>query len=44
MADAFAGIDSITDLDSLEGLEQAEGDLTTAGRNVDEYLADECGL
>jgi hypothetical protein len=44
MADEFAGIDSIPDLDSLEALEQAEGDLTTAGRNVDDYLADECGL
>jgi ABC-type glycerol-3-phosphate transport system substrate-binding protein len=44
MADAFAGVDSLTDLDSLEGLEQAEGDLTTASRNVDDYLADECGL
>jgi hypothetical protein len=44
MADAFAGVDSITDLDSLEALEQAEGDLTTAGRNVEDYLADECGL
>ena len=43
MADAFADVD-ITDPDSLEALEQAEGDLTTAGRNVDEYLADECGL
>jgi hypothetical protein len=44
MADAFAGIDSITDLDSLEALDRAEGGLTAAGRNVDEYLADECGL
>ncbi|SDZ12605.1 hypothetical protein SAMN05660209_04761, partial [Geodermatophilus africanus] len=44
MADAFAGVDSLTDLDSLEALDQAEGDLTTAGRNVDDYLADECGL
>ena len=44
MADAFAGVDSITDLDSLEALDQAEGDLTTASRNVDDYLADECGL
>ena len=44
MADAFAGVDSITDLDSLEALDQAEGDLTKAGRNVDDYLADECGL
>ncbi len=44
MADAFAGIDTIPDLDWLEALEQAEGDLTTASRNVDDYLADECGL
>jgi hypothetical protein len=24
--------------------DQAEGDLTTASRNVDDHLADECGL
>jgi ABC-type glycerol-3-phosphate transport system substrate-binding protein len=44
MADAFAGIDDITDLDSLEALDRAEGDLTTASTNVDAYLSDECGL
>ncbi|SDZ18102.1 hypothetical protein SAMN05660209_04938 [Geodermatophilus africanus] len=44
MADAFAGVDSLTDLDSIEALDQAEGDLTTASTNVDAYLSDECGL
>ncbi len=43
MADAFADVGTVPDVDSLEALEQTEGDLTTAGRNVDEYLADECG-
>ncbi|HEV3364939.1 MAG TPA: hypothetical protein VG795_12525, partial [Acidimicrobiia bacterium] len=44
VADASADVDTVPDLDSPEALEQAEGDLTTAGRNVDDYLADECGL
>ncbi len=44
MADAFAGIDDITDLHSIESLDRAEGDLTAASRNVDAYLSDECGL
>jgi ABC-type glycerol-3-phosphate transport system substrate-binding protein len=44
MADAFAGIDDITDLDSIESLDRAEGDLTAASTNVDDYLSDECGL
>jgi hypothetical protein len=43
MADAFADLD-ITDLDSLDSLDQAEGDLTTASDHVDQYLSDECGL
>jgi hypothetical protein len=43
MADAFGQVD-ITDLDSLEALEQAEGDLSTAGDSVDDYLRDECGI
>ena len=34
MADAFAGIDDITDLDSLEALDRAEGDLTSASRRT----------
>jgi hypothetical protein len=42
MADALADLD-ITDLDSLESLEEAEGDLSTAGDNVEAYLGDECG-
>ena len=44
VTDAFAGIDDITDLDSIEALDRAEGDLTTASSNVDAYLSDECGL
>jgi hypothetical protein len=44
MADAFADIDDITDLDSIESLDRAEGDLSTASTNVDTYLSDECGL
>ena len=44
MADAFAGIDDITDLDSIESLDRAEGDLTAASTNVDDYLSDECGI
>ena len=44
MADAFADIDDITDMDALESLDRAEGDLTTASTNVETYLSDECGL
>jgi hypothetical protein len=43
MADAFADLD-ITDLDSLDVLDQAEGDLTEASTNVDDYLSEECGI
>jgi hypothetical protein len=43
MADAFGQVD-VTDLDSLEALDQAEGDLTTASDNVDQFLSDECGI
>ncbi|MFW3171635.1 hypothetical protein [Geodermatophilus sp. CPCC 206100] len=43
MADAFAEVD-ISDVNSLEALDRAEGDLTTASDNVDRYLRDECGL
>ena len=43
MADAFGQVD-VTDLDTLEALDQAEGDLTTASDNVDRYLSDECGI
>jgi hypothetical protein len=43
MADAFGQVD-VTDLGSLEALEQAEGDLTEAGDRVDDYLGDECGI
>ncbi len=43
MADALADFD-ITDLDSLDSLDEAEGDLTTSSENVEAYLSDECGL
>jgi hypothetical protein len=43
MADAFAEVD-ITDLSSLESLDEAEGDLTAASDHVDTYLRDECGI
>jgi hypothetical protein len=43
MADAFGQVD-VTDLDSLEVLDQAEGDLTEVSENVDQYLGDECGI
>jgi hypothetical protein len=43
MADAFADFD-ITDLDSLDALDQAEGNLTEASTDVERYLSDECGL
>jgi hypothetical protein len=43
IADALSDFD-VTDFDSLERLEQAEGDLTTASANVDDYLSDECGI
>ncbi len=43
MADAFGQVD-VTDLDSLEALDQAEGDLTTVSGNVDDHLEEECGL
>lgn len=43
MADAFGQVD-VTDLDSLEVLDRAEGDLTEVSSTVDAYLSDECGL
>jgi hypothetical protein len=43
MAQAFADFD-ITDPDSLAALEEAEGDLSTASANVEDYLRDECGI
>ena len=43
MADAFAGAD-LTDPDSLAALEEAEGELTPASTDVEEYLRDECGI
>ncbi|MBM7808944.1 hypothetical protein JOD57_004781 [Geodermatophilus bullaregiensis] len=43
MADAFADLD-VTDPDSLAALEDVEGQLSTAGDNVDAYLRDECGI
>ncbi|NEK56533.1 hypothetical protein GCU56_01415 [Geodermatophilus sabuli] len=43
MADAFADFD-ITDSESFQALDDAEGDLSTAGSNVETYLRDECGI
>jgi hypothetical protein len=43
MANAFGQVD-ITDLDSLEALDRAEGDLTSVSDHVDQYLDDECGI
>ncbi len=43
LAAAFADFD-LTDPDSLEALEEAEGELTTASENVETYLRDECGI
>jgi hypothetical protein len=43
MADAFGEVD-LTDLDSLEALDVAEGDLTAVSDHVDQYLDDECDL
>ncbi|TFV79595.1 hypothetical protein E4P40_18315 [Blastococcus sp. CT_GayMR20] len=43
MAEAFADFD-ITDPDSLAAVDEAEGDLTTASTNVEDYLRDECGI
>jgi hypothetical protein len=43
MADAFADIDDITDLDSLQSLDEAEGNMAEASARVEQYLDDECG-
>jgi hypothetical protein len=43
MAEAFADLD-ITDPESLAAVEEAEGDLTRASTNVENYLRDECGI
>jgi len=43
MAEAFGELD-ITDPSSLEVLDEAEGNLTRASDNVDQYLSDECGI
>jgi hypothetical protein len=43
MAQAFTDLD-LTDPDSLDALDQAEGDLSTASSNVESYLRDECGI
>jgi hypothetical protein len=43
MAQAFADLD-LTDPDSLAGLDAAEGELSTASSNVEDYLRDECGI
>jgi hypothetical protein len=43
MAQAFTDLD-LTDPDTLDALDQAEGDLSTASSNVESYLRDECGI
>lgn len=43
LADTFADID-LSDPESLAALEEAEGDLTAASNNVEDYLRDECGI
>ncbi|WP_138759636.1 hypothetical protein [Modestobacter altitudinis] len=43
MADALGDVD-VTDLGSLESLDEAEGDLTASSDSVDTYLSDECGI
>jgi hypothetical protein len=43
MAEAFAGLD-ITDSASLDALDAAQGDLSTASSNVQDYLHDQCGI
>jgi hypothetical protein len=43
MADALADVD-LTDPGSLSALEEAEGDLSEASGNVEDYLRDECGI
>jgi hypothetical protein len=43
MATAFADFD-LTDPDTLAALEAAEGELTEASSNVEDYLREECGI
>jgi hypothetical protein len=43
MADAVADVD-ITDLSTLDALDAAEGDLSSASDHVETYLRDECGI
>ena len=43
MADAFADVD-VTDLSTLDALDDAEGDLSAASDRVQTYLRDECGI
>jgi hypothetical protein len=43
MAEAFAGLD-ITDSASLAALDAAQGDLSSASGNVEDYLHDQCGI
>jgi hypothetical protein len=43
MADALAEVD-LTDPGSLSALEEAEGGLSEASSNVEDYLRDECGI
>jgi hypothetical protein len=43
MAQAFTDLD-LTDPDTLDALDRAEGELSTASSNVETYLRDECGI
>jgi hypothetical protein len=43
MADAVASVD-LTDPDSLAALDDAQGGLSSASKNVENYLRDECGI
>jgi hypothetical protein len=43
LSESFADFD-VTDPESLAAMEQAEGDLSRASTNVENYLRDECGI
>jgi hypothetical protein len=43
LSESFADFD-VTDPESLAAMEKAEGDLSRASTNVENYLRDECGI
>jgi hypothetical protein len=43
LSESFADFD-VTDPESLAAMEKAEGDLSRASSNVENYLRDECGI